>query len=91
LRLRGLQAVISGAGGTGADTLQILDGSTVIWNMDLSAVANGQAQVSLAPLDIRASIGNNLTVAFVNGVSGDIEDVNMQGDYVPAGWPLYQA
>ena len=91
-RLRSLQCRLSGVA-AGTDQLVIRDGAsgtgTIIWQADLSVGANGLSdQLSLTGLDIRASLGNALTVEFVNGVGSDREDVNAQGDFVPQGYPL---
>jgi hypothetical protein len=86
-RIRGLQASLSG-GSAGADVLQISDGATVIWNLDLAVAANSTASVNLSDLDIRSTPGNTLTIAFSAGVASDREDVNAQGDFVPLGYPV---
>ena len=91
VRLRALQVALAGTT-AGNDQVVVRDGpsgtGTIIWTQDLSVVANGTASMDLADMDLRASIGNALTVEFVNGVTGDRESVNAQGDYVPIGYPL---
>lgn len=61
---------------------------TIIWQSDPSIAANGTVTIFLTDMDLRSSIGNALTIEFVNGVAGDRESVNAEGDYVPSGWPL---
>lgn len=85
-RLRGIQATLGGAT-AGADTVQVKDGNTVIWAGEMSIAANGSAILDMSDMDLRASPGNTLTVAFVNGINADIETVNAQGDFIPAGLP----
>lgn len=92
LRLRGLEASVAGVA-AGSDQLVVRDGATgvgtVLWSMDLSVGANAvSAILSLPDLDIRASVGNALTVEFVSGIGSDRENVNAQGDLIPVGWPL---
>ena len=87
VRLRSIQARLAGTT-AGTDQLIIQDGATTIWTEDLSVPANGSDQIALSDLDIRATPGNTLTVAFVAGVASDRESVNAQGDYVPVGYPL---
>ena len=92
LRLRSLFASLSGAN-AGTDQLVVRDGAsgvgTIIWQQDLSIAANGTAQVDVGNLDLRASLGNALTIEFVAGVAGDRENVNGVGDFVPRGYPPF--
>lgn len=91
-RLRSLTATLAGAGG-GIDQLVVRDGpsgtGTIIWQGDLAAAANGSASIFLANMDLRASVGNAITIEFVVGVSGNRESVNAEGDYVPIGYPMF--
>lgn len=82
IRVRSVSATVGGTG-AGADVLQVKDGSTVVKAWNLSVPANGFASVQLTNLDIR--ISGALTVAFVSGVTSDIETVNAEGDFVQAG------
>ena len=88
LRLVGLTATLGGPT-AGTDQVVVRDGptgtGTIIFTADLSIVANGFAAIQMSPLDLRASPGNALTIEFVNGVTGNREDVNGQGDYIPQG------
>ena len=90
-RLQALQCRLNGVA-AGTDQLVVRDGAsgtgTILAQWDLSVGANTVSdQLSLTGLDLRASVGNALTVEFVNGVASDREDVNAQGDYVPQGYP----
>ena len=90
-RLRAIQCSLAGSG-AGDDQLQIRDGSSsgaILAQFDLSVGANGFAALALTGLDIRSTPGNALTIMFVNGVSGNYENVNAQGDYVPSGYPMF--
>ena len=94
VRLRSLQAAISGTG-AGADELVVRDGASgvgaIIWSLDLAMPANDTQIVQITGLDLRASVGNGLTVEFVSGIASDQENVNAQGDFVPQGWPFGQS
>lgn len=91
-RLRSFQCTLSGTA-AGTDQLVIRDGAsgsgTIIAQFDLSVAANGNSIIALSGLDLRASVGNSLTIEFVNGVTSDTEDVNAQGDFIPAGYPMF--
>lgn len=92
-RLRSLQCTLGGTS-AGTDQLVVRDGptgtGTIIWQADLAIAANGTSPLVISNLDLRASLGNALTVEFVSGVTGDREDVNAQGDFVPQGYPAFQ-
>ena len=94
VRLRSLQAAISGTG-AGTDLLVVRDGASgagaIIWSLDMAMPANDTQIVQVTGLDLRASVGNALTVEFVSGVSSDRENVNAQGDFIPQGWPFGQS
>lgn len=85
-RLRAIQATLAGTT-AGQDTLQVLDGVAVIFAARMSVPANGSDNIQLSDLDLRASPGSTLTVAFTSGVGSDIETVNAQGDFIPVGLP----
>jgi hypothetical protein len=70
---------------TSAATLQILDGTTVIWQTDLPAGAWEPDN----DIDMRATAGNNLTIGFT--ATAGTQSVNAQGDFVPVGYPLFQS
>src|SRR3974390_1112977 len=74
-RLRALQCRVAGTG-AGQDLLTVKDGSTVIANFDVSIVANGSDQVAISDLDLRASPGNDLVIAFASGIANARENVN---------------
>lgn len=90
IRLRALQGTLAGVS-AGHDQMVVRDGNsgsgTIIWSAELSVVVNGGFTVPAGNIDLRASPGNNMTVEFVSGVTGDIETVNAQGDLVPNGYP----
>lgn len=91
LRLRALQVTMSGPG-AGTDRVVVRDGASgvgdIIWSADLSVQADGFASIFASPLDLRASVGNSLTIEFAAGVASDREDVNAQGDLVSEGYPV---
>lgn len=86
-RLLALAASISGTT-AGTAELVVRDGATgsgtIIWQVDLNEASSS---VVASDLDLRASVGNALTIEFTAGVAGDTQCVNAQGDYVPIGWP----
>ena len=90
IRLLGMQGALTMGAAAGTDVLQVLDGATVIWQMDIGAPANSTAMAPPGlPFDIRASPGNSMTVRFLNGTGTVAEDVNAQGDYVANGAGYY--
>jgi hypothetical protein len=91
VRILSLQAALAAAAAATTDQLQVLDGATVIWQMDVSAPANTTVTVNPGlPFDLRASAGNNLTVRFLaGGGTTAVEDVNAQGDFATVGSPFY--
>jgi hypothetical protein len=64
---------------------------TILAQWDLSGAANGSSIIALTGMDLRSTPGNALTVEFVNGLSGNREDVNAQGDFIPSGYPMFQS
>lgn len=88
-RLRAIQCRVAGTT-AGQDLLTVKDGTTVIANFDVSIPANGSDQVTLSDLDLRASPGNDLVIAFASGISAARENINAQGDFVPQGYPMFQ-
>ena len=88
VRLLSMQGTLIAGASAATDTVQVLDGATVIWQCDVSAAANTTAYTPQLMFDLRASIGNNLTVKFVNG-AGTAEDINAQGDFPSAGTPYW--
>lgn len=88
-RLRSIQARVAGTT-AGQDLLTVKDGSTVIANFDVSIAANGSDQVTLSDLDLRATPGNDLVIAFASGITNARENVNAQGDFVPQGYPMFE-
>ena len=90
IRLLGMQGALTMGAAAGTDVMQVLDGATVIWQMDIGAPANSTAMAPPGlPFDIRASPGNSMTVRFLNGTGTVAEDVNAQGDYVANGANYY--
>lgn len=90
VRLLSIQAAMTAGAAAASDQLQVLDGATVIWQMDLGAPANSTATAFPgAPIDVRASLGNSMTVRFLNGTGSTAEDVNAQGDLVQGGANYY--
>ena len=94
-RLRSLQVSVA-TGATAQTPLQwvVRDGATgagtIIATGALSAPANSVAAVDLTGLDLRASLGNAITVEFTAaGVSASQQAVSAQGDYVAHGAPLF--
>lgn len=85
VRLLNLQAAMTAGAAAATDQLQVLDGATVIWQIDLGAPANSTATGFPGFLDIRASPGNSMTVRFLNGTGSTAEDVNAEGDLVANG------
>ena len=90
VRLRQLACSLGGAA-AGIDRFVVRDGAsgtgTIIWSMELSVPANGSSIVTEEGMDLRASVGNALTIETVAGVASDLETVNAAGDFVPAGQP----
>lgn len=79
-RLRSLSALMA----TAAAAVQVLDGATVIFQLDGPAA---NTLIQLPDLDLRSTPGNALVVQ-TTGNSG-VADVNAQGDFVPQGYPAY--
>lgn len=89
-RLRALEASVafsSGTAGTGAPFyLQVLDGATQIFAQAVAGVSASAWGYSATGLDLRASLGNSLTVQFTSaGPTGCLETVNIQGDFEAPG------
>lgn len=96
LRLRCLTVTLA-AGATAATPLQavVRDGATgtgtVIWTGALAAPANGSGVIVKCDQDLRATVGNALTIEFTAaGAAATQEAVSAQGDIVPAGYPMFQ-
>jgi len=89
LRLRSLQVSVAGTSAGTAEAV-IRDGGsgsgTIIWAANFAMVANGGGHVEADNIDIRASVGNALTIEFTSGVTSATESVNAQGDIVPKGY-----
>lgn len=88
IRVRSVSISLAGTG-AGTDTFQIKDGTTVIFAIQLSIAANGFASFSVVDDDIRITPGNTMTAAFAVGVASDGETVNVSGDFIPSGYPIY--
>jgi hypothetical protein len=67
----------------------VRDGPTgtgaVIFEADLYTAANSWDFLDFNEVDLRASVGNVLTVEFVAGTPGDVQEINAGGDYVAPG------
>lgn len=87
-RLRSMYLVVSGSS-AGAATAVVRDGpangGTIIFDADLSTAANGWDFLDYNLIDLRATPGRVLTVEFVTGTPGDVQEINAEGDYVPPG------
>jgi hypothetical protein len=87
-RLRSLYLVLSGSS-AGSATMVVRDGltgiGTIIFEADLYTAANGWNFLDYNEIDLRASVGNVLTVEFVTGTPGDVQEINAGGDYVAPG------
>lgn len=84
LRVRGLFA----SNGAAALTLTLTDSvSGAIWQMDFPA---GGGSIAQPNLDLRSGVGSNLTLAWSGTNTTVPTDVNMQGDFVSIGYPMYQ-
>ena len=95
-RLRSLQATVA-CGATAQTPIELVvrDGAsgtgTVIASFALAAPADGFASLQQTPLDLRASLGNALTVEFAAAnVAASQSAVSAQGDFVPQGYPMFQ-
>lgn len=87
-RLMAMQVGV--AAGSTAQTpigVTVSDGATVIWEGSVAAPANSVGTIPCdGPLDLRASAGNALTVAFVGTLQSGVQGfVNAQGDLIPPG------
>lgn len=94
LRLRALQASLGGTG-AGAALLVVRDGptatGTILAQQQMNIPANGCASVDLTGLDLRASLGNAITVETTSGGGANtLLTVSAQGDLVPSGYPPFQ-
>jgi hypothetical protein len=58
---------------------------TVIFEADLYTAANSWDFLDFNEIDLRASVGNVLTVEFLAGVPGNVQEINAHGDYVAPG------
>lgn len=64
---------------------------TIMQNFVLAGPQDGSSIVQLSGLDVRASLGNAITVEFVaNNVTASQSTVSAQGDLVPQGYPTFQ-
>lgn len=89
-RLRALQATLVGTG-AGSAQVVVRDGAagvgTIIWTGDLAVPANGSSVLAVSDLDLRASLGNALTVETASGGGASTQlAVNAQGDLVVNGY-----
>ncbi|HYM33401.1 MAG TPA: hypothetical protein VEU47_19030 [Candidatus Cybelea sp.] len=94
LQVRLRQLIVSFSGTANAtDQLTVKDGAggTNLLTLDFAALANTGQVAFLAGMDIRASVGKDLVIAFVNGVATSNEDINASGDFIPAGYPMFQS
>jgi hypothetical protein len=87
-RLRSLYLALSGSAAAAA-TMVVRDGPTqvgrVVFEADLYTAANSWDFLDFNQIDIRATVGNVLTVEFLTGTPGDVQEINAGGDYVAPG------
>ena len=94
-RLRTICASLVGTGGVATGTLVIADGASAtsalaVWTIQMACVSGGGQIIHLADMDVRASVGNSLTVGFIAGGGGAIvQAVSATGDLVPVGAPAF--
>jgi hypothetical protein len=58
---------------------------TIIFEADLYTAANSWGFLEFSEIDLRATAGNVLTVEFIAGTPGDVQEINAGGDYVAPG------
>jgi hypothetical protein len=89
-RLRAMYCTLSGSS-AGNGTVVVRDGATgvgtIMFEGTLSIPLNSRDLINRTDLDIRATVGNVLTVEFLAGTAGDFQAINAQGDYIPPGIP----
>jgi len=89
-RLRAMYCTLSGTN-AGSGTLVVRDGATgvgaIIFEATLSIPVNSRDLINRTDLDLRATVGNLLTIEFLAGTTADFQSINAQGDYVPPGTP----
>jgi hypothetical protein len=89
-RLRAMYCTLAGAS-SGSGTVVVRDGAsgtgTVMFEGTLSISVNSRDLINRTDLDIRATVGNVLTIEFLAGTAGDFQAINAQGDYIPPGIP----
>ena len=72
-------------------TMVVRDGGagvgTIIFEADLFTQANGRDFLDFNEIDLRATVGNVLTVEFIAGTPGDVQQIDAKGDFVPPGIP----
>lgn len=90
VRLRYLSVVLSGtSAGTDQVSVKGTNSGTVLTH-DISIPSNGFATLILPGLDIRMSQGEALVIACSSGVASATESIFAEGDFVPAGYPIFQ-
>lgn len=62
--------------------------SGVLMSIDVTAAG---PPISLTNIDLRGSVGGNLTFAWNGTNTTGATDVNAQGDFVPSGYPMFQS
>jgi hypothetical protein len=60
---------------------------TILFRSILNLPGSGIGVLERIGIDLRATVGNPLTVEFVVGTAGNFQSVNAQGDYVRPGTP----
>jgi hypothetical protein len=89
-RLRALYCTLAGSA-AGGGTVVVRDGpsgvGTILFRSTLNLPGSGIGVLEKIGIDLRATVGNPLTVEFVAGTAGDFQSVNAQGDYVRPGTP----
>lgn len=97
VRLRSICATLTGEGGAATGTLVICSGTSnsatsalAVWSVRMAAVSGGNHTIMLSNLDIRANVGENLTVGFIAGGGGTtVESVTANGDLVQFASPAF--
>jgi hypothetical protein len=89
-RLRSLYLTVSG-GSAGMATMVVRDGllgvGQIIFEADLYTAANSRDVLDFNNIDLRATAGGVLTVEFLGGTPGAVQQISAHGDYVPFGIP----
>lgn len=87
-RLRAAHCSLDGSA-AGSGTVVVRDGpsgsGTIIFQATLNLPGSGIDRLNRTDFDLRATVGNVLTVEFLAGTASDFQSINAQGDYIPPG------